>query len=347
MLLEEQQLLPQQLLVAVDLKHVVVQFVFLPLHLPHHCPCLFKREGKLLPLRVQLLRLLLVLHYLALHIVDAAGEVRHHALQLCLRPPHRLGLLLLELAPDANGVALENGALHVHHQLLLPPHQLRVPELHAMDLALHPFSDLGALVLVRVCRLRLLLHLNLALKGHDLALALKQVFLHHLLLLQRRLDLGLEADGLLFQIFERVGEIRLQREIISLQRGKLALVAADELVEFGHVGVHALDRALQLRHLFVLHAHLAFDADALLSEDGGLRLDLSHALRLLRRLVRQLHQLRLGAHPHALEVVANAPLLVDFVAQRLDRRLQGAHNGRICASLGLELRPQRFVLPIQ
>mmetsp|Transcript_59333 Transcript_59333/g.139768 ORF Transcript_59333/g.139768 Transcript_59333/m.139768 type:complete len:373 (+) Transcript_59333:704-1822(+) len=198
-----------------------------------------------------------------------------------------------------------------------------------------------------VGRLRLLLHLDFALNSHDLALLLDKLLLDALLLLERRLDLHLQPHGLLFEVLERVCKVGFEREVVSLQRRVLALVASDEVVELRHVRVHARDGRLQLRHLLLLHPHLPFDAHPLLGEHGRLRFDFSDALRLLRRLVGELHELRLGAHPHALQVVAHAPLLVDLVPQALNRRLEGADHSSVCPGLGLELLAESLVLAVE
>mmetsp|Transcript_80987 Transcript_80987/g.217282 ORF Transcript_80987/g.217282 Transcript_80987/m.217282 type:complete len:347 (-) Transcript_80987:2085-3125(-) len=156
----------EPLLVPVHGVHMPVNLLLLPLQLLDARPGLLHGLPQPPALLVQLPHLLLVPANLRLHVAHPPCQVRHSTVRLRLARP----LGLLHLTPQPDHVALENRPLHLHHELLLSPHQLRIAEVHPVNLFAHPRHHVLPLVLGRVGRLQLLLQLDLALRRHHLPL---------------------------------------------------------------------------------------------------------------------------------------------------------------------------------
>mmetsp|Transcript_12015 Transcript_12015/g.41674 ORF Transcript_12015/g.41674 Transcript_12015/m.41674 type:complete len:364 (-) Transcript_12015:2023-3114(-) len=235
-------LLLQHLFLLVHAVHLTQHFVFLPLELANACPGFIHADAEVLLLGVPLFDLLVVLADLRIHVTDSLRQVCDGSLEVTLASS--LALRLLDLPPCADRVSLEDRSLHLHHQLLLSPHELGISQLHPMDLPLHPLDHLRSIVLVSKRGLHLLLKFDFSLEHHDHPLLLNQIQLDLLLLLYCTLDLTLDADRALLEVLEGVDEVSLEREVVSLQRREVLLVEADELIQLRHVRVHPCDARL-------------------------------------------------------------------------------------------------------
>lgn len=195
-----------------------------------------------------------------LKVGDLSGE-------LALRRPV-LRILFFDFGQvlELNGLAFEDGALHVFDHLLLLESELVVSELHPVDLLAHG-HDLGLANggVERV--LHLFLKGDLPLPKQDLSLCLHNLGKDLGLLLLLLGNLVLQLDSLILQLLQLLLKLVLNILVLVVQLLLLIRVFVEHAIQTSHLKVKVLQRNLQLSDLLVVALHCVVKAHLLLLQN--------------------------------------------------------------------------------
>mmetsp|Transcript_81940 Transcript_81940/g.196461 ORF Transcript_81940/g.196461 Transcript_81940/m.196461 type:complete len:542 (+) Transcript_81940:350-1975(+) len=308
--------------------------------------------GRLLDGLLQLLQISLPLHDLLLRVAVGLGaelQVIPERLQLPLhvrRVRGLLGFLGLGLQLQRDGIALEDGPLHLHDHLLLAALQLLQPQLHAVDLLLHG-RGVGLTHVGIQSRLHLLLEGDLSLPKENLALRLQDVLVHLVLVHPHPVYIPLHVQALCLDLLELLDELRLHHGVGVGDLVRPCLVLHHGAVHAVHVEAEVLHVILQLPDLLLMARQLALDPELLLLQDHLLILVLvEHPLQLVR-VTRHGQKLRLLLDPVLLHVGALLRQLRNGLPHVLQLGLLRPGHVLVVADLRLQLRPLLIVLSVQ